>query len=316
MSRFDKLGKRVLVAAVAIPAITWLSMAGGYYFFLLIAVLSSIALHEFYRLMEIRGASPLKAIGMVTGALVNGAFVYEKIQVDVFQFFSERGIQLRMFSQLQFLLVIELVFVVVILAVELFRKKGSPSQNLGTTMLGVFSISLFFGTLIGLRELFSFGFPVHRYLGSAFFANQDQLEVVHRWGGMTIVSLFASIWICDTAAYFAGSAMGTHKLLERVSPGKTWEGAIAGFLGALATMVAAQQWFLGYLTVFDAILLGLIIGVFGQAGDLVESHFKRDAGVKDASGIIPGHGGVYDRFDSLVFVSPLVYLYIDFIVLS
>lgn len=75
MSRFDKLGKRVLVAAVAIPAITWLSMAGGYYFFLLIAVLSSIALHEFYRLMEIRGASPLKAIGMVTGALVNGAFV-------------------------------------------------------------------------------------------------------------------------------------------------------------------------------------------------------------------------------------------------
>ena len=110
--------------------------------------------------------------------------------------------------------------------------------------------------------------------------------------------------------------MGKRKLLERVSPGKTWEGAIAGFLGALVTMVAAQRWLLGYLTVFDGILIGLIVGVFGQMGDLVESRFKRDAGLKDASGIIPGHGGVYDRFDSLVFVSPLVYLYIDFVVLS
>jgi phosphatidate cytidylyltransferase len=81
-------------------------------------------------------------------------------------------------------------------------------------------------------------------------------------------------------------------------------------------MVAAKFSFLEYMALNQAIVIGMMIGCFGQIGDLVESRFKRDAGVKDSSSIIPGHGGVYDRFDSLVFVSPIVYLYIDFVVLS
>ncbi|HEY4613356.1 MAG TPA: phosphatidate cytidylyltransferase, partial [Bacteroidota bacterium] len=129
-------------------------------------------------------------------------------------------------------------------------------------------------------------------------------------------SLFVSIWLCGTAAYFGGVSFGKHKLFERVSPKKTWEGAIFGFVFAVATMVAAQQFLIEYLRLVDAIVLGVIVGVFGQAGDLVESRFKRDAGMKDSSAIIPGHGGVYDRFDSLVFVAPIAYLYLDFVVLS
>jgi phosphatidate cytidylyltransferase len=109
---------------------------------------------------------------------------------------------------------------------------------------------------------------------------------------------------------------GKHRLFERVSPKKSWEGAVFGFIFSVLTMITAKMLVLDYLSYQHAIVLGLLIGVFGQLGDLIESRFKRDAGVKDSSSLIPGHGGVYDRFDSLVYISPIVYLYIDFIVLS
>jgi len=220
-----------------------------------------------------------------------------------------------MFSQLQFLLVVLLVFLLAVLLIELFRQKGSAILNASTTVAGVCIISLFFGTLIHVRELFPFGFPVHKFFPTSY-AGDAELALISRWGGYTIVSIFASIWMCDTFAYFGGSTFGRHKLFERVSPNKSWEGAVFGFAAALLTMMVARATVLDYLRVQDALVIGAIVGIFGQLGDLVESRFKRDAGVKDSSAIIPGHGGVYDRFDSLVFVAPLVYLYIDFVVLS
>jgi phosphatidate cytidylyltransferase len=314
-SSFGNLPTRVLVAAIAIPIILWLTMEGGYLFFALVALISGLSLYEFYALAEHKGAFPLKTLGILAGFVVNGAFIYERLQVDVFRFFEARGIHLSMFSQLQFLLVAQLVFLIVVLLIELFRRKGSPTLNLATTVLGVFIISLFFGTLISTRELFPYGFPVHRFF-PASFADEGQLQTITRWGGYTVASVFATIWICDTAAYFVGVSIGKHKLFERVSPKKSWEGAIAGFVFAELTMIAARALVLDYLTLGNALVLGGIVGIFGQLGDLVESRFKRDAGVKDSSSIIPGHGGVFDRFDSLVFVAPFVYLYIDFVVLS
>jgi phosphatidate cytidylyltransferase len=164
--------------------------------------------------------------------------------------------------------------------------------------------------------LFSYGFPIHKFISGSFFGGEKELEIIRAWGGWTVLSLFVALWVCDTFAYFAGSMFGKHKLFERVSPGKTWEGSVAGFLGAVGVMIGARAGWLEYLTMTDAVVLGILIGVFGQIGDLIESLFKRDAGVKDSSSIIPGHGGVYDRFDSLVFIAPIVYLYIDFVVLS
>lgn len=314
-SRFSSLPTRVAVAVVAIPAIVWTAMQGSYFFFVLVALISGASLYEFYMLAEKKGAYPLKTLGLIGGFIVNGAFIYERLQVEVFSFFASRGIHLSMFSQLQFLLVTLLMFVLLVLLVELFRQKGSPTLNAGTTVFGVMIVSLFFGTLISIRELFPYGFPVSKFFGVSI-AGEAELAVITRWGGWTIVSLLASIWICDTAAYFGGLTFGRHRLFERVSPKKSWEGAVFGFFGALITMLVARSLVLDYLRFQDALIIGMIVGVFGQVGDLVESRFKRDAGVKDSSEIIPGHGGVYDRFDSLVFVAPIVYLYIDFVVLS
>ncbi len=312
---YATLPKRVLVAVVAIPLILWAGFQGGYWFFALVALLSGFSLWEFYLLAERKGVAPLKSIGLLFGLLVNFAFVYERAQIDLYRFFEGVGIRLSMFSQLQFLLLLELIFVVLVLLVELFRQQGSPLLNIGTTVSGVLTISLFFGTFIAIRELFPYGFPVYKFFPNAL-ANEQSLDQIDRWGGLTIAAILATIWVCDTAAYFGGLTLGRHKLFERVSPKKTWEGAVLGFVFAIATMLLAQQVFLEYLSIADAIVIGSIIGVFGQAGDLIESRLKRDAEVKDSSAIIPGHGGVYDRFDSLVFVAPILYLYLDFVVLS
>jgi phosphatidate cytidylyltransferase len=265
--------------------------------------------------MESKGSKPQKTLGFVFGVLITGSFIYERIHIEIYAWFERAGFRLSMLSQLQCLLVFLLIFLLLALLIELFRDKGSPASNLGATVLGVLMIPLFFGTLVGVRELFPYGFPVYRYF-QATVADDQQLLMIHRWGGYTVVSLLATIWICDTAAYFGGVTIGKHKLFRRVSPNKTWEGFFLGLVFAVATMLTARALVVDYLGLADAVVLGLIVGIFGQLGDLVESRFKRDAGVKDSSAIIPGHGGMYDRFDSLVFVSPIVYLYIDFVVLS
>ncbi len=312
---FGSLAIRVAVAVVAIPLILWAALQGGYLFFAFVALISGFSLYEFYTLAEMKSAVPQKYLGLVFGFLVNGAFIYERAQVELYRFFENMGVRLSMFSQLQLLLVVLLLFLLLTLLVELFRQQGSPMMNIGVTVLGVLVVSLFFGTLVAIRELFPYGFPTYKFF-SGSLANAENLPIIDRWGGYTIAAILASIWICDTAAYFGGLGLGKHKLLERVSPKKTWEGAILGFVFAVATMIVAREFVLEYLGLVDAIILGVIVGVFGQLGDLVESRFKRDAGVKDSSAIIPGHGGVYDRFDSLVFVAPIAYLYIDFVVLS
>jgi phosphatidate cytidylyltransferase len=313
--RFASLPQRVIVAVIAIPSILWLAYEGSYPFFGLIALISVLSLFEFYKLAELKGLHPLKGIGLVFGFLVNLAFIYDRLRLDVLRHLDTLGIHPSTFSTLQFLLFVLLIFFLCNVFIELFREKGSPILNASVTIAGVVLVSLFFGTLIQTRELFPFGFPVGQFFPNAV-ANDLQLAQINQWGGCTIIALFASIWLCDTAAYFGGLTLGRHKLFERVSPKKTWEGAAFGFVFAVFTMIIAKNLFLEYLAMSHAIVLGIIVGVFGQVGDLVESRFKRDAGVKDSSALIPGHGGVYDRFDSLVFISPIVYLYIDFVVLS
>ncbi|HTP12034.1 MAG TPA: phosphatidate cytidylyltransferase, partial [Bacteroidota bacterium] len=246
--KFKSLPQRVAVAVVAIPAIVWLTILGGYYFFVLVAVLSGISLYEFYGLAKRKGSAPQVQAGLAFGFLVNLAFIYDRLQIDLLRCFASVGISPSMFTLHQFLLVVVLVFLLFVALVELFRQKGSPIENAGTTVAGVLLISLFFGTLIQTRELFPFGFPVAKFFSHAI-AEPSDLLTIDRWGGCTIVAVFASIWVCDTAAYFGGMTLGKHKLFERVSPNKTWEGAVFGFVFAVLTMIAAKFLVLDYLTV-------------------------------------------------------------------
>jgi phosphatidate cytidylyltransferase len=174
----------------------------------------------------------------------------------------------------------------------LFSTRSNAIAGIGVMLTGFFYISLSFFLLGQLREFYLL-FPY-----------------IENFGFFIVIIMFCSIWICDSAAYFIGRKFGKHKLLERVSPKKSIEGAVAGFIASAVFFPLASYFFIPEFSTVYAIILGVIVGIFGQIGDLVESKLKRDADVKDSSDLIPGHGGILDRFDSIIFVSPIVFIFL------
>jgi phosphatidate cytidylyltransferase len=129
-----------------------------------------------------------------------------------------------------------------------------------------------------------------------------------------IYFLFIVIWMLDTGAYAVGRRFGSHSLAAMVSPKKTLEGAIGGVVTGILTAVICRYAFLeGFMSVGEAVILGLLISIIAQFSDLAESLLKRDAGVKDSANLLPGHGGMLDRFDSFLFTAPLLYYYLTII---
>ena len=271
----SNLALRITVAVVAIPLIVAACYFGGPFFFLFTTALIVMSANEFYALAHTKNIEPAAVLGITSAGVLN-AIVYA------------RGIGLAF----DFLLVI----VAVVLLYELARKRTEGVvgvfSNVGATITGIVYIGLFGSLLTAIRQ--------RAEITNVFPADRE--------AGLFIISILATIWICDSSAYFVGKAIGKHKMSKFVSPNKSWEGAFAGFVFAVATAVAARFIALPHLDIRIAIGLGVIVGTFGHAGDFVESLFKRDAGAKDSSSIIPGHGGVLDRFDSLIFSAPLIYL--------
>lgn len=138
---------------------------------------------------------------------------------------------------------------------------------------------------------------------------------VHGWSAGIIMMIFILIWVNDSFAYMTGMLIGKHKMWERHSPNKTWEGTIGGVLFCIATAILAGPHFHSHISPIAWAIIGLICGVVGTLGDLVESMFKRSCGVKDSGNIMPGHGGVLDRFDSILFAVPFVLLFLTIITL-
>lgn len=144
-----------------------------------------------------------------------------------------------------------------------------------------------------------------------------QLGEEHTWEGAGWVILAAALtWVGDTSAYFAGRFLGKNKLYPRISPAKTWEGFFGGMAGAIGAAFVVRWLLLPQLTAIDALALGVLGGIAGPIGDLVESMLKRAFSIKDSGNILPGHGGMLDRVDALMFNAPVVYLYAKLFVVS
>lgn len=181
-------------------------------------------------------------------------------------------------------------FIVITLFIEMGRDKLNPTRNMGITILGIMYVPVLLGSVIALRNLDT--------VYSTYFT----------------VSMVVAIWICDSVAFIFGMKWGQKKIFPRVSPNKSWVGSLAGLVSTFVVYYGLHvQGILPDLTLLDVAVFSIITGFFGQAGDFAESLLKRDAGVKDSGKLLLGHGGVLDRFDSIIFASPLTYAYLSII---
>lgn len=266
----------IVLAAVVLGAVVWSPWSFGALLLLLLVG----GMHEFYALAEARGDRPQRLIGMVTGAVLFAAnFAFLSGSAG-----AAGGLRPLLAAGMAFLLLL----LPLMLVCELYRRGENPAANVGVTLLGICYVAL----PLTLMAYIPF---VGRYA----------------WNPWTMLFFVFIIWANDVFAYLVGMAFGRHRLFERLSPKKSWEGFFGGVAGALvmgyvASRCMGEAWWVW-------IGLALVAAVTGVLGDLVESMFKRAAGVKDSGTIIPGHGGILDRFDAMLLAAPFVVVYLWFV---
>ena len=234
---------------------------------------------EFYKLARETGLSPQRWMGLAVGVLLFA------LNFIVFRQFSPSVTDEAGGAVLYLLLYIGLLLPTLFVC-ELFRRSATPLANLGATLLGVLYVAVPLSLLLYVPVLAGDGV----------------------WRPETVLCYIFIIWANDVFAYLVGMTFGRHRLCERLSPKKSWEGFFGGLAGAVATGLAAAYALDANYWVWGG--LALVASLSGVAGDLVESMFKREAGVKDSGQVIPGHGGVLDRFDALLLSAPYVFLYL------
>lgn len=270
---YDSVGRRILTAAVALPPLLFVVWQGGWWFATLIALAAALGAWELSRMAESWGQKTIPALTAVLAAALAVSY----------HFIPGPKYPENMEGVAAFPALLALSAAVVILLTHRIR---GPLGNLLATVCIVLVVG---GTL--------FHAPLLRAFDS-FSASEGLLWIIFMLG-----VTFAT----DTAAYFVGRAIGSRKLAPNVSPNKTWEGAIGGFCGAIACGVGLEA-ILGLdADLLTIALMSAVLGVSGQIGDLYESKLKRLAGVKDSGRLFPGHGGVLDRMDSLMWNVVVLY---------
>lgn len=271
------LVQRIAFAVVAIPAVVGLVWWGGWPLAGMLALLGMLGAREVYDLARRQQIDPLDGIGLAAAGVIPLATYWAK------------GSETRWAEPALFVGALW-VLAVLALAMRTRGPQGRPLPAVAITVFGALYASALPSFLIAIRHGANAG--------------------VKSWPLAVLVLLpLALTWICDTAAMAAGHAIGGPKLAPVLSPNKTWAGAIGGFVGAVAGAVLLGGWVLPRvglpLSALQLALVGGVVGIVAQIGDVAESLFKREVGVKDSSHLIPGHGGVLDRLDSLYFVIPV-----------
>ena len=269
---------RLASAVVFLPLLVLMAYVGGLLYLGFALLMIGLALREFYMMMASKGLEPHWKSGFLA-ALLFPIGIYVRLRTHRTEEWHLAGLLT--------------VLLVAMLLAEL--RRGASKQtlvNASSTLLGVLYIGWLGSHVAALREL------------------PASLHVKYAQGMSFALLPFFLAWTCDTAAYLVGRAWGRHRLAPSVSPQKSVEGAVGGLLASIAAGAVARLSFAPYLSWGAALALGALVGVFAQLGDLVESLLKRDAETKESSSLIPGHGGVLDRFDSILFAAPLVYYFL------
>lgn len=267
---------RIAVAAVAIPAILWICYQGGIWLKGMVAFFSLVAAFEFLYNEKIK---PTKVIYWLFLLILLLALNYWLRFIDAYMV-NIYKLQIP----IMFLLLAGMILAI---------GKETPAK------LFEKYTRLLWGLLyVGL---------LYPYVARIGLMDYQSIS-----GGDLLLFLFGVLWVGDTAAMFGGKAFGKHKLAPTVSPNKTIEGFVSGIVGAMIVGVIMYFWKLEPLGMYHVLFMALGCSIFGQLGDLVESMWKRSLNIKDSSAIIPGHGGILDRFDSLLFAAPFMWYYITY----
>jgi phosphatidate cytidylyltransferase len=240
----------------------------------LTAIAAILALVEFYGLAAKVGSNPQVIAGCVFAIPVLASYLLNEPQLASAAF-------------------IALAIVCLAIALRTPDEIKTSLMSVSSTVFGVVYVALLPGCLIGVRMLPD----TTTHLSAPHLASK------------LLTMFFALVMLTDTGAFYVGRSFGRHKLAPRISPGKTIEGAIGGFVTAMVTGVLCKLTFFSEIPITHAIALGAAIGSVGQVGDLAESMLKRGAGVKDSGNLLPGHGGMLDRIDSILFCAPLLFYY-------
>lgn len=266
-----------VLLAVVLGAILWSKWSFGV---LMLAIIIG-GLREFYRLASKAGYQPQKWMGYAAGTIIFVIAFGCMLFMISDSAASDKMLLLTMILALYIMLLLPMMFVC-----ELYRKSATPIANIGSTLMGLVYIAA----------------PISLFLFIPILLGEGE------WNPLAALFYIFIIWANDVFAYLFGITLGKHRLFERISPKKSWEGFIGGLLGAMAMGYVASVVMGG--NPIEWIGLALIAAISGVFGDLVESLFKRSVDVKDSGHILPGHGGWLDRFDALILSVPFVFLYL------